>query len=747
MGSDNNKSSEDLEIENFGKKEIVKFKMNIFLITEDNSIKGFFKKLINPQDENINLDRDNPVTHITYKGWKYFYLEKQQNESIKDLLENGFNKIRECKFGNNTFVIYLNNLEENKILEYLKLFINQRYSESEQPFILFMGENNENKIDKKKMRYLLKTACKNYIMENCNDKEKRLKNLIIEEYYMPYNIFLFRYIRNNENNNNNVNQNNNDINQNNNNVNQNNDINQNNNNVNQNNDINQNNNNVNQNNNNVNQINNDNILELQNYLLKFACYYNEIGDYFSLEHNDELSFNFINILCVGRTGAGKSTFINTFFNERKCIIGNRSKSQTKRINYYLDQINHIRIYDTPGFEDENSSNKTKDLLQTLNVELINCKQKIHLILYFIQNESTMFQKCEYEVFNQIVKYNAHIIFIQNKCDDNNIKTYKKEKKILYEGISEIFKETKTNLEMKKISQREINKLRDLYVKIFLNKHENFILMNLRRKENNFTQKIFGIDELKNAIYDFFKDNLINLNDIQKIKELFTNENSSPIYTLIKDNYFLHTYKSINDILCYVQSQRNNIIIKNAMLAGLFGMNPFPLVDIGTYYLIEKKLKRELASLYHFDIKKNDFLNDSLKMNDEKTKKKNKEKNSVGVKTQTAVNIARGVGETKLAFNIVQIAKDINYVKNIKNFFNAIINFSKASLIFTGIGIVIGAGVNAGFIVYEGKKFSDYFEEELKKNNGEEFLKNVILDFNFAINSFNQKKKIVRSSSK
>ena len=69
------------------------------------------------------------------RGDVVYMTEEEMAQSIKDLLENGFNKIRECKFGNNTFVIYLNNLEENKILEYLKLFINQRYSESKQPFI------------------------------------------------------------------------------------------------------------------------------------------------------------------------------------------------------------------------------------------------------------------------------------------------------------------------------------------------------------------------------------------------------------------------------------------------------------------------------------------------------------------------------------------------------------------------------------------------------------------------------------
>ena len=56
------------------------------------------------------------------------------------------------------------------------------------------------------------------------------------------------------------------------------------------------------------------------------------------------------------------------------------------------------------------------------------------------------------------------------------------------------------------------------------------------------------------------------------------------------------------------------------------------------------------------------------------------------------------------------------------------------------------GLNFGLILYVGNYFSKYFEDELKKDNGEEFLLNAIKDFNYAIKSFSENKARPRSSS-
>ena len=122
-------------------------------------------------------------------------------------------------------------------------------------------------------------------------KKEKIDNLISNEYYMLYNIFLCQYRENEE------------------------------------------------------FVSND-LTIINNYLLQFASCYNEIGDYFSnkISENNNLNYNFINITCR-RTCTGKSTLINTFFKERKCLVVGNGLSKTKRINFYSDFSKQIRIYD------------------------------------------------------------------------------------------------------------------------------------------------------------------------------------------------------------------------------------------------------------------------------------------------------------------------------------------------------------------------------------------------------------------
>ena len=337
MGGTNSiRNPQQLEIDYFGKKELVDFKMNLFLITEDKTIKNFFKKLTDPQNEqneNYDLNRDIPLTHVNYKGWKYFYYEKKENENIKELLNKTFNKISEWKNDNNipfgnTFIIYLQNFENNNLLNYLECFIEKEFSEGEQPFIVFLINREENEINakKKELREILKEAAQNFIKRKYKNKEieERLNNLVIEEYYLPYNIFLIPYNKNNKrnlNNNdnnriNNIDENNQIIDKNDNNSIKN--YNNNNNIINDyNNIINNDNNNIINNNiiNNINDdniiipnndnINNKNIALINNYLLKFASCYNEIGDYFSIDESNELSYNFLKFYALEELGQVK----------------------------------------------------------------------------------------------------------------------------------------------------------------------------------------------------------------------------------------------------------------------------------------------------------------------------------------------------------------------------------------------------------------------------------------------------------
>ena len=471
------------------------------------------------------------------------------------------------------------------------------------------------------------------------------------------------------------------------------------------------------------------------------------------------SFNFINILCVGRSGSGKSTFINNFFDERLCNVGRKGTHQTQRINYYSDYKSNIRLYDTIGLEGDVSSDKIVDLLEKLNVELINCNEKIHLILYFIQDKTINFQQNEYKVFNEIVKYKAHIIFIQTKCEIESDEIYNNDKNSLYGNIRDVFKEIEKELKQKKISQNDINSLRDLYADILLTKYENFVRINQRKEKENLSKNIFGMNKLYKAIYDYLKDQYIQINSISKIEGLFENEEDKkkskennkknsqiihPIFTIIKDNLFLHPYKTINDILCYLDKEKKSIITKYSILATLSGINPVPIIDIGTYYIIEKKLKKDLAQLYHFNLDKNIFMDDkekNKKHNKNEIEEANKEKNKGDVKVQLIVDATKGIAPVKFGIELADIINDAKNIGFIKNFMEAFANGLKSTILFMAIGCFLGGAINMGIIIYIGTKLSNFYEKYLLEDNGVEFIKTAINDYNNGIVYFKQKAEI------
>ena len=815
MGGNNTRraSSEQLEVDNFGQKELVDFKMNIFLITEENKKMKYILNLLNNQKENVIYTRDKVIKYYKYEGFIFRYLEKgekDEEEKIEEVLKFAFDKINNDKMKNNTFIIYFQEYKKEDILKYLKLFLDNKFEEGDQPFILFLTDESE--FDEKKkqeeIRNMVKEAAKEFVNENYKNKKDelkiRLEDLNPDDYYQHYNIFLIKFEQEIKKNNNDKinkdiikiynklikfassyneigddyffdeyeienaidNHNNNNINKNKNKKGSLNDININNiNNISNINNINNINNIINTNNNFIPETSNDDyddIINTDRNIIKNESIQSNENNIINKENNinkenslihenknngeieKEKSYNFINIFCAGRTGTGKSTFINTFCDERKCNIGGGGLSKTKRINVYTDHYNHIRLYDIKGFEDEITVKDTIKLLQRLEVELINCKQKIHLVLYFL-NGNINFHKNEFPVFNQIVKYNSHIIFIKTFSENDSDEIYQEEKKKLYDNISQIFKDIEKNLKSNKRPQKEINDLRDLYANIKLCETENFVLANLRRKKHDWFKKVFGMEKICKAIHDYFKNHIIKINNISKIEDLFDKEEDQrnkdenkiilhPIYTIIKNNIFLKSFKTINDILSYVNQEKKWIIARYTFYAFLSGINPVPFVDLGTYYLVEKRMKIELAKLYQFDLEKNLFLVDYY--NNKEIINMNKNANidkNVEVKTQGVSNIGKGTVEG--------IEIGIKISNNIKNIGEAFINSLKSSFLFTIIGCLIGGAINVGIIIYYGNKFSEYFEKNLTQDRGVKFLMDAAKDYNDAIHYFEKKSKI------
>ena len=201
MGGNNSRrsSSEQIEIDNFGQKQLVDFKMNIFLITQENEKMKYIMNQLNNQRDDFKYERDKVISHYKYEGFKFTYLEKDEEENIEDVLKFAFDKINDKKLNNNTFIIYLPECKKEEILKYLKLFLEKKFKEGEQPFILFLTDESE--IDEKQkqieIRDMIKEAAEKFVNEEYKNKKDKLKERLTDlnpdDYYLHYNIFLIKF--------------------------------------------------------------------------------------------------------------------------------------------------------------------------------------------------------------------------------------------------------------------------------------------------------------------------------------------------------------------------------------------------------------------------------------------------------------------------------------------------------------------------------------------------------------------------
>ena len=158
----------------------------------------------------------------------------------------------------------------------------------------------------------------------------------------------------------------------------------------------------------VQQYNENNVMEVFICLLKICSYYNELGDSFQfpivdkenemvsnmVDHSGQIHLSGsrdsnpykINILICGRSGVGKSTFINLFLSEKRCKEG-KGISVTRKIVKYNHPYFPISIYDTPGFTETEEMGKVWKKIEHLNDDLMKGSDKIHMIWFLINSQS------------------------------------------------------------------------------------------------------------------------------------------------------------------------------------------------------------------------------------------------------------------------------------------------------------------------------------------------------------------------
>lgn len=130
-----------------------------------------------------------------------------------------------------------------------------------------------------------------------------------------------------------------------------------------------------------------------------------------------------NILLLGKTGVGKSTFINYLFEEDICVTGN-GKPVTQNIDGYINKniINMpIRVFDSKGLEVENLKKIKTEIINFVNEKCnkTNIYDWIHTIFYCINLNGARLEDEEIEFIQELQEKTLQVVhIIITHCDNN-----------------------------------------------------------------------------------------------------------------------------------------------------------------------------------------------------------------------------------------------------------------------------------------------------------------------------------------
>ena len=223
------------------------------------------------------------------------------------------------------------------------------------------------------------------------------------------------------------------------------------------------------------------------YIWEKDCYYNERGNSScsyspaNLLYKPSKGFIFCNILLIGESRAGKSTFINRLFNKYISHESAKFESTTKEITYYEFSFKDvqeekdknklikngyglIRVLDTPGLVLTKDLDASSKIIEKLNKEFDN----IHMIYFFLKGQSNIEQSIN------ILKYikNKNIEREKNKAYKVPIIFIKNGEDLINGGNGNVLSK-----ELKNVLKK--NNLMDLYdnnfkKKDYLNDYNNYI---------------------------------------------------------------------------------------------------------------------------------------------------------------------------------------------------------------------------------------------------------------------------------
>ena len=120
------------------------------------------------------------------------------------------------------------------------------------------------------------------------------------------------------------------------------------------------------------------------------------------------------IVLVGKSNVGKSSFINTMVNRKKLARTSSEPGKTRQINFY-NMDDNFYFVDLPGYGYSKMSKKEQAIVGNFIEEYLKKSKNIALILFLIDIRHTPTSNDQL-MYDYIIKCNLPCLVIANKAD-------------------------------------------------------------------------------------------------------------------------------------------------------------------------------------------------------------------------------------------------------------------------------------------------------------------------------------------
>ena len=490
-------------------------------------------------------------------------------------------------------------------------------------------------------------------------------------------------------------------------------------------------------------------IKFKNRLFKCCSYFHELGDLFEL---NKIPYNlsdinifpgYINILLIGRSGAGKSTFINQTIGDYLAKEGGNALSTSHKFTKYHIHNKPITFIDSPGFEDEKTTSDIISKLKALNDSFLKDNDQIHLILYFIDGGSeNKFLNIEKDVLKTLISHPVPILFIASHCENNPDSKDKEELKNYKIDFNTIKKAIIKILEPENYDKLIINNNKYITKEKEDNKNSNnIILVNfLESRKSKYKIPAFGIDKIFDSMYYYLFNsskelkNVINIAKQIKNNKLINNQAlENQIETMLKGNLFFCNMVNLDEIEKNKEKKARSIIRYQTFYASTTGL--FPIIDIASHYFIKKSLNKQIATVYGFNIEldksqeKKEEYNDKITIKNDKLTQKEDISKQIEENTQSS---SANAGKTIIG---VLLGTGGNYLLDTAIYAKTLVGYGvrfASSIAFMGGQLALGVGYGGYKMHSNGEEILKIYKEKYYEKKYESLI-NFIKAFINAVN--------------